>query len=762
MSEQRITTPGIITTSVSTLPLRTPLLNLELDQSASPSSIANLLAIDTAVGQAALGNSGSVSPIPSSVALRDSSGNLAANQFNGSALGLTGLTSNQITNALGFTPYNTSNTAGYITSSALSSYAVLNSSPTFTGSITCSSIITSGASITSNTIPVTSLNVTGTASSSTYLRGDGSWNTAPGAVPSAISYTATGGSTSSSLQSILDTSGVNVISFGAIPNNLTFDQSSAFNNAIAYAVAHGIGKVIVPCGYYACNILITQNGVLLECGQPQDWYIPKAYLTAWTLSSPVIQVGNDTGFVYGVSLNNVCLNGSGPNGQGTLGLFLGGGCNGINISNFSCENFTSAGLLIGGSTNYQVEYINFANCNFAGHYTQAYTSIITVNAGTGSVWTSAVYLSNCNLIGNTYGTYSILLNSSSLIWNGGWLQIGLNGITITGSGGGISGSGTQIEYAAAGAALVVPSATNVCVSSYISGNITINTLDLLKDSNGVTHAINQPGLGPNCEIGMFCHHIGLQYFTGYNGNGASSTDTTMYLSGGYNSTGSFDMGNNIGTSVNTRLRSDGSFLVMSSGGTQMVVSPVSSATNWFAVQGSNGGAVQIGTANNSESGSIGLNIVTQGGGAVQISGHTILATSSAVTSHTSAAPTGTTLTTAVMMAIGGTITPVNSTRVEVTICGMLSNTTAGDGATVDLRYGTGTAPINGAAVTGTLLGLSIGPIISSVAAQKTPFTITYSATGLTIATAYWIDCSLMAVTGGTASVSNISISATEI
>lgn len=261
---------------------------------------------------------------------------------------------------------------------------------------------------------------------------------------------------------------------------------------------------------------------------------------------------------------------------------------------------------------------------------------------------------------------------------------------------------------------------------------------------------------------MFCHHIGLQYFTGYNGNGASSTDTTMYLSGGYNSTGSFDMGNNIGTSVNTRLRSDGSFLVMSSGGTQMVVSPVSSATNWFAVQGSNGGAVQIGTANNSESGSIGLNIVTQGGGAVQISGHTILATSSAVTSHTSAAPTGTTLTTAVMMAIGGTITPVNSTRVEVTICGMLSNTTAGDGATVDLRYGTGTAPINGAAVTGTLLGLSIGPIISSVAAQKTPFTITYSATGLTIATAYWIDCSLMAVTGGTASVSNISISATEI
>ena len=775
MPEQFLTKPGTVTTSVSSIPPRSPNLNLVIDQSAAPSTITNLLAIDTAFGNISASGSGSVSAVPSSLALRDSSGNLIATAFNGSGANLTGLTSSQITGALGFTPYNSTNPTGYITASALSnyattssitsSYAALNSSPTFTGTVTASSFTGSGSGITSSTLPISSINATGTASSTTYLRGDGSWAVGPAAAPSSISYTATGGSTSASLQSVLDSGGVNVMSFGAIPNNLTFDQSTAFNNAIAYAAAHHIGKVIVPCGYYACNILITQSGILLECNQPQNWFTPGVYLTPWTIANPALQIGNDTAYVYGVTLNNICLTGSSPNGAGTTGLFLAGGCNGININNFSCENFTTSGVTIGPSNTYAVEYINFTGCQFVGHYTQAFTSVITVN-GTGSSWTSAVYMTNCNLVSNTYSTYSILLNSSSLIWNGGWLQVGLNGITITGTGGGISGSGCQIEYATGGSTIVVPSATNVCISTYMSGNMTINTLDQLKDSSSTLHTINQPGLGPNCEIGMFCHHIGLQYFAGYNGNGAAATDTNMYLSGGYNSTGSFDMGNTIGTAVNTRLRSDGSFLVQSAGGTQMVVSPVSSSTNWFAVQGSNGGAVQIGTANNSGSGAIGLNIVAQNSGAVQVAGHTILTTSK--TQVTVAAPTGTTSTTAVLMGLGASITPVNSTRVEVTICGMLSNSTAGDGATVDLRISATagqTAPTNGTTVSttpGTVLGLAIGPILSTAANQKTPFTITYIATGLTLASMYWIDCSLMAVTGGTASVSNVSVTATEI
>jgi hypothetical protein len=49
--------------------------------------------------------------------------------------GTLSLTSGQVTSALGFTPYNSTNPSGYITSSALSSYLPLTGG-TMTGSIT--------------------------------------------------------------------------------------------------------------------------------------------------------------------------------------------------------------------------------------------------------------------------------------------------------------------------------------------------------------------------------------------------------------------------------------------------------------------------------------------------------------------------------------------------------------------------------------------------------------------------------------------------
>lgn len=49
-------------------------------------------------------------------------GSVLATSFTGSGANLTGFTSGQITTALGFTPYNSTNPSGYITSSALSPY----------------------------------------------------------------------------------------------------------------------------------------------------------------------------------------------------------------------------------------------------------------------------------------------------------------------------------------------------------------------------------------------------------------------------------------------------------------------------------------------------------------------------------------------------------------------------------------------------------------------------------------------------------------
>jgi hypothetical protein len=139
----------------------------------------------------------------------------------------------------------------------------------------------------------------------------------------------------------------------------------------------------------------------------------------------------------------------------------------------------------------------------------------------------------------------------------------------------------------------------------------------------------------------------------------------------------------------------------------------------------------------------------------------ILTTARALTVHTAAAPTSTVSTTAVMMAAGGTITPVLSTRAMIMISGQMANSTAGDGATVDVRYGTGTAPSNGSAVTGTLVGIAQSSTSVS-AGQKSGFCVCVPITGLTVGTAVWVDLSLMAVTGGTASITGVTVSVVEV
>lgn len=125
-----------------------------------------------------------------------------------------------------------------------------------------------------------------------------------------------------------------------------------------------------------------------------------------------------------------------------------------------------------------------------------------------------------------------------------------------------------------------------------------------------------------------------------------------------------------------------------------------------------------------------------------------------VSYFTPANPTGTTSTTGVMMGLALTFTPKKTGRVKVYVSFNITNNTAGDGATAQLAYGTGTAPTNGAAVTGTAIGQAQSAVAAS-ASQPEGITLVAVVTGLTVGTAYWFDVILKAVTGGTASISSI-------
>jgi hypothetical protein len=128
-------------------------------------------------------------------------------------------------------------------------------------------------------------------------------------------------------------------------------------------------------------------------------------------------------------------------------------------------------------------------------------------------------------------------------------------------------------------------------------------------------------------------------------------------------------------------------------------------------------------------------------------------------------PTGTTNTTGLMMGLAGSFTPLTSGRMLLTITGNLSSsgTSIGNGGKTQARYGTGSAPANAAALTGTSVGSLVTSVNESTTANtKQPFSVTAVVTGLTVGTAYWLDLSLAQVgAGGTAAVTNLSISAIE-
>lgn len=125
-------------------------------------------------------------------------------------------------------------------------------------------------------------------------------------------------------------------------------------------------------------------------------------------------------------------------------------------------------------------------------------------------------------------------------------------------------------------------------------------------------------------------------------------------------------------------------------------------------------------------------------------------------------PTGTGNVTGLMMGLGTTckITPVYSGRVHLQFQGSMSNTTSLASVTVQVRYGTGTAPANASAITGTAIGSAVTGWVPT-ASGILPFGgIGGVITGLSAGTAYWFDVSV-AVSSGTGTITAVSCSALE-
>lgn len=124
-------------------------------------------------------------------------------------------------------------------------------------------------------------------------------------------------------------------------------------------------------------------------------------------------------------------------------------------------------------------------------------------------------------------------------------------------------------------------------------------------------------------------------------------------------------------------------------------------------------------------------------------------------------PTGTASTSVPVMAgLAGSITPATSGNIQITITGSMFQTNAPDGCIAQIRYGTGAAPANGVAATGTTAG-NPASFTAGIASQSVPFTTIGYVTSLTPSTTYWIDLTQQAVTAGTCSLLSLTILAIE-
>jgi hypothetical protein len=134
------------------------------------------------------------------------------------------------------------------------------------------------------------------------------------------------------------------------------------------------------------------------------------------------------------------------------------------------------------------------------------------------------------------------------------------------------------------------------------------------------------------------------------------------------------------------------------------------------------------------------------------------------TSSSPGSPSQTISTTPVMMGLAGTITPGASGTVRVTIDGEVESVgvTGVANMTMTMRTGTGSAPANGVAVTGTQRGNSLITSAASATSSTIPFSLTRTVTGLVVGTAVWLDIALNTNTSSdAASINSITITADE-
>jgi len=425
--------------------------------------------------------------------------------------------------------------------------------------------------------------------------------------------------------------------------------------------------------------------------------------------------------------------------------------NAANISSQGTVYFNGTGTFSGvdGSTSGKVLTSN--GTGLAPSFQTIAAGITTINGDSGSITGSTVTI-YANNAGNICGQ-SVLFSCSGI--ESSLTLTNANGSTYIGNGSG-NGSGTNDVALGKGN-----------LTSSTAGNVAIGTGALVKAGTGNVgvgyQALNSfAGTSGNYNIA-----IGYQAGTNYTGSessnillnnpGVAAESNTLRI-GAATGTGTQQISTVFIYGINGVTASNPVLVTIDSSASQLGTQAL---TQYNVLSGGASNAINfIAPGSNTNA------VLTSNGASAQPTFQANIVPRVASLQTSPSNPTGTTSTAAFkMMGLGSTwkLTPTAYTVVRVTIDGQCTNNTNGDGVQILVAYGTGTAPANAAAASGTTVGSTITwTALTSLLTNGVPFAKDVIITGLSAGTAYWFDIQLQAVTGGTASILNLEVTAQEL
>lgn len=205
----------------------------------------------------------------------------------------------------------------------------------------------------------------------------------------------------------------NVLDYGAVPGV----DCSTIVQGIQDNIGVAGGEIFFPTAgtNWIVNLTITKPNVTIAGGGHVVDYTNslRGKLTPANTALPVIQVGNDSGYVKGVVIKDLTLDGG---STGALGLYMAGGAFETTVRNVTIVFFTNCVKFLGGTT-YPASLIycsrlDIQPANVAG--ARGIYSVQTANYPTS--WTTAIYLDDCHIQGpsSASNSYAMEIDSCAL------------------------------------------------------------------------------------------------------------------------------------------------------------------------------------------------------------------------------------------------------------------------------------------------------------------------------------------------------------